>query len=54
MTKRTYPTNGHCRANQNGWVAVEDQEPKQDNGMLIYLAIVIVCASIGAYIITLL
>ena len=49
MTKRTYPI-GHCRMTQNGWVTVEDeQEPKQDNGMLVYLAAIIVLAAIGAY-----
>ena len=49
--KKTYPTDRHCRMTQNGWVTVEDkvQEPKQDNGMLVYLAAIIVLAIIGAY-----
>ena len=47
MTKRTYPI-GHCRMTQNGWVTVEDKvQEKQDNGMLVYLAVVVVLAIIG-------
>ena len=48
--KKTYHTDKHCKMTQNGWVTVEDeQEPKQDNGMLVYLAAIIVLAIIGAY-----
>ena len=46
--KKTYHTDKHCKMTQNGWVTVEDeQEPKQDNGMLVYLAAIIVLAIIG-------